>query len=349
MRIAITGASGNVGTALLRRLHHARTEGNGELEVVGLSRRAPDPSQAPYAGVRWHEADVGQPGGTELERAFAGADAVVHLAWQIQPNHDLADLFRTNVTGTANVLDAARNAGVGHVVCASSVGAYSPADKRVRTKEAWPAEGIQDAHYSRHKAEQERLLDRFAGANPAVTVSRLRPGLIFQADAGAEIGRYFLGPYVPKALARLPFLPLVPIPPEIVFQAVHAADVADAYWRVLKSGAGGAFNIAAEPVITPEILAGVLGARRLFPLPLAVLRAGAAALWRPRLLAADSGWVNMAAGAPVMDTSRAREVLGWAPQRTSLDAIAEVLDALAAGRGIPASPVLRPRRRLLSG
>jgi nucleoside-diphosphate-sugar epimerase len=150
-------------------------------------------------------------------------------------------------------------------------------------------------------------------------------------------------------LARLPFLPLVPIPSELVFQAVHADDVADAYWRVVKSGAGGAFNIAAEPVITPELLAGVLRARRLFPLPLAVLRAGAAALWRPRLLAADAGWVNMAAGVPVMDTSRAREVLGWAPQRTSLDAIAEVLNALAAGSGVPASPVLRPRRRLLSG
>ena len=133
MRIAITGASGNVGTALLRRLHRANTEG-AALEVVGISRRAPDPSQAPYAGVRWHEADVGQPGGTDLERAFAGVDAVVHLAWQIQPNHDLAALYRTNVTGTANVLDAAGSAGVGHVVCASSVGAYSPADKRVPDK-----------------------------------------------------------------------------------------------------------------------------------------------------------------------------------------------------------------------
>jgi nucleoside-diphosphate-sugar epimerase len=109
VRIAITGASGNVGTALLRRLHRAHTEG-GALEVVGISRRAPDPSQAPYAGVRWHEADVGQPGGTDLERAFAGVDAVVHLAWQIQPNHDLAALYRTNVTGTANVLDAAGSA-----------------------------------------------------------------------------------------------------------------------------------------------------------------------------------------------------------------------------------------------
>jgi nucleoside-diphosphate-sugar epimerase len=118
---------------------------------------------------------------------------------------------------------------------------------------------------------------------------------------------------------------------------------------VLRLGAGGAFNVAAEPVITPEILAGVLRARRLFPLPLALLRAGAGAAWRLRLLAADSGWVNMAAAAPVMDTSRAREALGWAPERTSLDAIGEVLDALAAGTGVPASPVLRPRRRLLSG
>lgn len=45
MRIVVTGASGNVGTALLRRLR-------GEHELVGVVRRPPPPV-APYDGMRW--------------------------------------------------------------------------------------------------------------------------------------------------------------------------------------------------------------------------------------------------------------------------------------------------------
>ena len=51
MRIAITGASGNAGTALLRRLKQAAADEPGGLELVGISRRMPDTSQAPYEGV----------------------------------------------------------------------------------------------------------------------------------------------------------------------------------------------------------------------------------------------------------------------------------------------------------
>lgn len=137
MRIVITGASGNAGTALLRRLQREDAQRPGGLELVGVSRRAPDTAKAPYSGVEWHAVDVGQDGQFgRLTRAFAGADAVVHLAWQVQPNRDLAVLRRTNVTGTANVLAAAREAGIGHVVCASSVGAYSTSPKDRRIDEA---------------------------------------------------------------------------------------------------------------------------------------------------------------------------------------------------------------------
>jgi nucleoside-diphosphate-sugar epimerase len=51
----------------------------------------------------------------------------------------------------------------------------------------------------------------------------------------------------------------------------------------------------------------------------------------------------MAEGAPVMDTSRAREVLGWEPHTSSVDAIREVIDGLAGGRGMAGSPLLQPR------
>ncbi|MEC5191469.1 MULTISPECIES: NAD-dependent epimerase/dehydratase family protein [unclassified Arthrobacter] len=343
MLIVVTGATGHVGTALLKRLREARSEG-ADLQIVGVARRTPDQSEAPYRDVEWHSLDVGDPQDeTALAGAFAGADAVVHLAWLIQPNHDRELLRRTNVAGTGHVLAAARAAEVGQIVCASSVGAYSPAPKNQRTTENWPAGGIKGSHYSVDKAAQERLLDDFAQENPGIVVARLRPALTFSAGAGSEVGRYFLGRILPRLVPRKPWVPLLPLPKELIFQAVHADDVADAYWRVVQRRAEGAFNIAAEPVLNPNALGWALNVRRLVGLPLQVLRGVVDISWRLRLQATDGGWIDMAAGAPVMDTTRARNLLGWMPRRSSLEALAEMLEGLGAGKGRQASPPLRPR------
>ncbi|MEQ4564897.1 NAD-dependent epimerase/dehydratase family protein [Paenarthrobacter sp. CAP02] len=344
MRIVITGATGHVGTEVLKRLQAARSEEGADLELVGVVRRHPDQDAAPYRGVDWRTLDIGagvdQPA---LEAALSGADAVVHLAWLIQPNHHREMLRQTNVEGTANVLAAARKAGVRHVVCASSVGAYSPAPKDQRTQEGWPAAGIPKSHYSVDKAAQERLLDDFAKDNPEIVVARLRPALTFSAGAGSEVGRYFLGRLLSRLVPPKPWLPVLALPKELVFQAVHASDVADAYWRVLERTAEGAFNIAAEPVIDPNALAWIFNARRLLPFPLPVLRAVVEASWRLRLQATDGGWVDMAANAPIMDTGRARRLLGWSPKHSSLESLAEMLDGLGTGKGRKASPPLKPR------
>ena len=146
--------------------------------------------------------------------------------------------------------------------CASSVAAYSPAPKDRRTKEGWRAGGIRGSHYSVDKAAQERLLDGFAKENPDIVVARLRPALMFSAGGGSEVGRAI--PWdglLPRLVPRKPWLPLLAIPKEMVFQAVHTSDVADAYWRVVERKAEGAFNIAAEPVIDPNALAWILNAR----------------------------------------------------------------------------------------
>jgi nucleoside-diphosphate-sugar epimerase len=345
MRIAIVGATGNVGTALLRRLHAADIERGEPLEVIGIARRLPASASPDYAGVHWHAIDVaGQASRAALAVALEGCDAVVHLAWLLQPNHREAVMRATNVDGTANVLAAAAAAGVRHVVCASSVGAYSPGPKDRRVDEGWPARGIASSHYSRFKGEQEALLDAFEAEHPQVRVARLRPGLIFQSDAGSEIGRYFLGGAIPQFFLHRLRVPLLPFPRGCSFQAVHADDIADAYWRVVDQRAGGAFNIAAEPVVTPASVGWLLGARRWLPVPVPLVRAVVAAAWSARLLASDPGWVDMAAGAPIMDTSRARAELGWSPGTDSLDAIRSVLDGLGRGDGVGGSPPLAPRR-----
>ena len=199
MRVVVLGASGNVGSAVLRALAAEPRV----TEVVGVSRRHPGTAE-PFAGVEWHLADVGEPGDEAglvrtLAAAMAGADAVVHLAWQIQPNRERDALRRANVAGTARVLAAVAEARVPTVVLASSVGAYSPVHDDELRSEDHPTAGVPTSHYSVDKSAQERVIQEFAAAHPETAVSWLRPALIFQRSAGAEVYRYFLGPRVPRA------------------------------------------------------------------------------------------------------------------------------------------------------
>ena len=338
MRVVVIGATGNVGTALLRRLHAAAEV----TEIIGVARRMPDASVEPYRDVRWHSVDIGPPSASvELERAFAGADAVVHLAWALQPNHDEQRMWRTNVTGTAHVLAAAAAAGVGQVVYASSVGAYSPSRKNVRQGEDWPTGGLHTSHYSRQKALNERALEAFEAAHPDIVVTRMRPGLVLQRNAGAELAALFLGPLVPTGWLNHVRPPVLPLPQQLISQAVHAVDVADAFWRAIDRRAPGAFNVAAEPVLTPERIGSVVGARRVIPMRLRVLRSLVWVTWKLRIQRADPGWLDIATNVPIMSTDRAREVLGWAPTVSSTDALAEVLDGLADRARVPQSPQLR--------
>ncbi|MBA3358747.1 MAG: NAD-dependent epimerase/dehydratase family protein, partial [Thermoleophilaceae bacterium] len=235
MRVVVTGASGNVGTSVIRALQSV-----GEVEeIVGLARRVPTQS---FDKVRWTQADVTR---SDLEPHFRGADAVIHLAWLIQPSRDPATLRRTNVEGSARVFHAAGAAGVPSLVHASSVGVYSPGPKDRRVDEGWPTEGIPTSAYSRHKAEVERLLDRFEAERPGVRVIRLRPGLIFKREAASEIRRYFAGPLLPNPLLRRGLIPVTPDTERLRFQAVHSHDVGEAYrLAVLNTDASGAFNVA---------------------------------------------------------------------------------------------------------
>jgi nucleoside-diphosphate-sugar epimerase len=342
MRVVVVGATGNVGTAVLRRLAAAPEVD----EVVGIARRLPPAGAGePYDGVRWTACDVGADAAVdELTAAFAGAAAVVHLAWQIQPSHDPDRLHRTNVTGSANVVQAVLRAGVPALVYASSVGAYAPGPKDRFVDEDWPTTGVPGSGYSAHKAAVERLLDALEVDQPELRVVRLRPGLIFQADAGGEITRYFLGPWAPTGLLRWRRVPLVPTHPRLRTQCVHADDVADAYVRSVLSDARGAFNVAADPVLDGELLARLLGGRTV-PLSPTLLVGAAALTWRARLQPVDEGWVRLAANAPLLDTARVRRELGWTATRDAGATVLELIDGAARGRGT-ASPVLRPRASL---
>jgi nucleoside-diphosphate-sugar epimerase len=327
MTVVITGASGNVGTALRQVLSERG------IDWVGVCRRPPE------AGPEWVSLDLTEPAAVpRLAAVFAGATAVVHLAWVIQPVRDEAFMHRVNVDGTRNVLEAIGRAEVPHLVHASSLGAYGPGTGPVT--EQWPVTGIATSAYSRQKVAAERMIDSWSATRPNQLVTRLRPTLIGQAAAAAEIAEYFLGGWLPPAVIRTARrgLPVLAIPRGLRLQFVHAVDVATAAVEAIERRAGGAFNLAAEPLDAAG-LARLLDARAV-ELPARLVRPVVNALYRAHVIPVSVGWYDLALRGPLLDSTRAREVLDWRPTRTSAEVGRELVDALSVGQSGP-TPALQ--------
>jgi UDP-glucose 4-epimerase len=330
MRVVVIGATGNVGTATVRAL----ADDPAVSEIIAVARRAP---RVPLPGARFVAADIRH---DPLEPILRGADAVVHLAWLIQPGRDEAVTRSVNVQGTRRVVRAVLDASVPALIYASSVGAYSPGPKDRAVDESWPTHGIPSSFYSRHKVAVERQLDEVEHEHPDLRLVRLRPGLIFQRPAATEIRRLFVGPLLPGWLLHSKLAPVSPDIPRLRFQAVHSDDVGQAYRAAVVSDARGAFNIAADPVIGGPELAGLLDARPV-PVPARLARGAAAASYALRLQPAEPGWLDMALGVPILDCGRARRELGWAPAVGALDALRELVDGLRDGADGPTPPLAR--------
>lgn len=341
MRIVVTGLSGNLGTALLRRLG---APGSGH-DVVGVVRRPPEGGE-PYQLAEWVGLDLADDlAGPRLREVFEGADAVVHLAWAFQPSRDLDLLDRATVGATREVLAAADSARVPHLLHLSSLGVYSPAppgDPTVRITEDYPRRGVESLSYSRQKVAAEDLLDAYEASRPArrrMTVTRVRPGIVLQRAAASGMLRYGAPAWLPTRL--VPLLPVLPLDRALTFPAVHADDVAAALVTALERRAGGAFNLATEPPVTRDLLAQALGAVGVH-VPMPLVRGAAALAYRAHLQPLDPGWLDLAAAVPLMDTTRARTELDWEPAYDALEALEDFVRGIGEHAGTSSAP-LRPR------
>ena len=328
MRVVVLGATGNVGTSVLRSL---AVEEKVE-SIVGLARRVPNLSMPK---VDWASVDVGQ---DDLAPHFLGADAVISLSWLIQPARNLTRLWMVNVEGNSRIMRAVREAGVPELLYASSVGVYSPGPKDQAVDESWPRNGVSTSYYARHKAEVERRLDRFEAENPDVRVVRMRPGLVFKKEAAQGIRRLFAGPFLPGILARPDLINLIPEVEGLRSKVIHSYDVGEAFRLAVVGEARGAFNLAADPVLDAQEIGRILNARP-FPFSARTLRAGADLAWRMRLQPVPPDWLDLSLNVPIMDTTRARTELGWTPQHTAADALLDVLAGLSEGAGLDTPPL----------
>jgi UDP-glucose 4-epimerase len=96
------------------------------LLAQGQAVRLLDIAPTPAADLDWQQGDVASP--DDVARALAGCDQVVHLAALLTPACAAQPMrgAQVNLLGSLNVFEAARQAGLRHVVYASSAGVFGP-------------------------------------------------------------------------------------------------------------------------------------------------------------------------------------------------------------------------------
>jgi nucleoside-diphosphate-sugar epimerase len=330
MRIVVTGASGNVGTSVVRALSEEATVGT----VVGIARRRPEWS---CPKLEWATADLGDDD-VDLDPLVSGADVVIHLAWLFQPARDPHITWRTNVLGSLRLFDAVARTGVPALVHASSVGAYSPGPKDREVDESWPTNGWPAAAYTREKAYLERALDGFEATHPNVRVVRMRPAFLFKRRSASQQRRLFAGPFLPQRLVRPELIPVVPDLPGLRMQTLHTDDAAQAYRLAALGDARGAFNLATAPVLDAPMLAELLHAK-VVRLPVWALRGPLVAAWRLHLTPASPDLFDAVLHLPLMDSTRARTELGWSATHDAADTVRELLTGMRDVAGMPTPPL----------
>jgi NAD-dependent epimerase/dehydratase family protein/SCP-2 sterol transfer family protein len=192
-------------------------------------------------------------------------------------------------------------AGIRRVLYASSVAQYGvvptlpvPVTEdtlRTRQPEFW---------YACAKHDVERRLDELERATPDLRLVRFRPAILIGNRMEHDLG----------ALLRKRLLPDVPNLP-----VVWDEDVADAFILALRTGAKGAYNLAADEQLPARELARLTGLSTVGPGLMRAVRAGEKLLTAMRLVQpADPGWSLRMEKKLVYSSDKAKRELGWKPK-----------------------------------
>jgi hypothetical protein len=142
MRVLITGGTGDIGTALCKRL----LDNGSSVHVIDQKKEASLP------GVSYAQCDIMD--FETLKKQMQGCDAVIHLAAirspDMAPGHDV---FRVNVAGTFNVYEAAAQTGIKRVVQASSINAIGC---------AWSLEDVKPQYFPIDEAHPKFTTDPYS-------------------------------------------------------------------------------------------------------------------------------------------------------------------------------------------
>jgi nucleoside-diphosphate-sugar epimerase len=318
MRYLVTGATGFIGGRVVRQLVGA---GHGVSALI----------RDPAAAMDLHDLGVELVGGdildrSGLDRAMAGADGVFHLAaWYRVGAPDRSAAEAINVQGTRNVLEAARDAGVGKIVYTSTVAVLGDTGRRV-VDESYRHDGPWLSEYDRTKwlAHYEVAVPMADAGVPIVIV---QPGLVYGPGDHSNVGDVFRD-YLRRRL---------PVMPDQGGCWSHVADTARGHILAMERGRiGESYILGGECRLWPDVLRlaeEITGVKApSLTLPPVVARVAAlvmkplAALVRvPQMYHPET--LRVAAGTTYWASdAKARREIGWHP-RPLRDGLTETLRA----------------------
>jgi nucleoside-diphosphate-sugar epimerase len=302
--VAVTGAASGLGRALVERLA-LRDDLDG---LLGL-----DTAPARVDGVVWRTADVRDP---TLATRLTGASTVVHLATSYDVTLPAETRRAQNVRGTAQLLEAAREAGAERVVLVTSADVYGiRADNAVPLLDAAPlgAEPDEETLLGDH-VEVERLASHFVRTGLPVTV--LRPATLVGLGQAYD-GQVLRQLSAPRLLAVRGVEPL--------WQLCHVEDlVAALELAVLGRVAGGA-GVGSEGSLPQYVVEQLTGRRRL-ELPAVVAFSTAERLHRAGVTTSSPRELDHLLGPLVLGCDSLRSA-GWTPRWTNEEALMAHLSA----------------------
>ena len=303
--VLITGVSGYLGMRLVSSLSRLSHIG----QIVGIDVRRPDPLD----NIIFYQMDI-RDEQINCRMAEHHIDTVFHLAFVVQPIHDIRRMHDIDRNGTKNVLVSARKAGVRQCIAISSTLAYGayPDNPEQLTEEA-PLRGNRNFPYGNDKAVTDQMIQDFAAAHPEMTMTILRPCTVF-------------GPHIDNYISRMLFMPVTVCvmghDPSVQF--VHEDDFVAACILSMETRASGAFNIAGDGVLKISRIAQRLKTRIVF-LPAVVLYPAIEALWQLRCpgIEVNSGYLDYIRYPFIASNEKAKQQMGFYPAYSSARTLEE--------------------------
>ncbi len=316
-RIAVTGAAGFFGSALLPRLLGGRYE-----RILALDIR--EPSFRDH-GITYRRIDLTHPTVDqtllELFRSFE-IDTVVHTAFLSEPAHQSSWAHELEAIGTLQVLNACAEHGVRKVVLLSSTVVYGPHPENPNYLcESHPLRGLPGSRYVQDRVEAERQLQRFKRENPQVICASARLAPVVGPTVRNWVTRYLSFPMPLRLLGYDPLL-----------QCLHETDAIDALTLLVDRDCDGPWNIVADGVLPLSRALEACG-RLSLPVPEPVARVYVEALWTAQLLNLPPTFLRFLRYLCVADGTRAQEELGFTPRYGTVEA----LHTFAQARGLNAA------------
>jgi UDP-glucose 4-epimerase len=315
MRYLITGGSGYIGSRLVALL--GEREDTEEIVITDLR-----PPRFTGPKVRFVQMDIRDRRMRDLLVADR-PDALVHLAFVLNPMRDERTMYDIDVNGTQNVLDAASGAGVEQMLVASSTTAYGAwPDNPVPLNEDSPVRGMPDYEYARDKTEIDRMCQLWAATHPESVMTIVRPCIVFGPSVDNYIIRFWI---------NAPFIPLID-GVDMDLQYVHEDDVVEALTRLLAGRHGGIFNLTGDGTIKLSESAQIAGlkTRRM---PYGLYRRLASAMWRMRVPRAEAppGQLDFTRYPWIASNEKIKRELDWTPRYTSRETFEIALRAKRVG------------------